>query len=201
MRLNFQQFQKRTYLHFLVYEEAAFAFICFMNSSLANELIAHAILRMEENTPRIEKCLHELTEEEVWQRPNPSSNSVGNLILHLCGNITQYVISSLGGKPDLRERDAEFSATGGLSKQALIDKLKATVDGAVQVIQNISDEELLRVRAVQAYEFSGAGNIIHVVEHYSYHTGQIAFWTKLLKNKDLGFFAGVDLNQKGDNKP
>lgn len=69
------------------------------------------------------------------------------------------------------------------------------------MIQNISDEELLRVRAVQAYEFSGAGNIIHVVEHYSYHTGQIAFWTKLLKNKDLGFFAGVDLNQKGDNKP
>ncbi len=169
-----------------------------MASPFSPELKHHAILRMEENTPRIEKCLNELTEAEVWQRPNASSNSMGNLILHLCGNITQYIISSLGGKPDLRLRDEEFAAQGGYTKQELVDKLKATVDAAIEVIKNASDEELLRVRPVQAYKFSGIGNVIHAVEHYSYHTGQIAFWTKLLKDKDLGFYAGVDLNKKGE---
>lgn len=168
-----------------------------MASSFSSELKHHAILRMEENTPRIEKCLNELTEAEVWQRPNASSNSMGNLILHLCGNITQYIISSLGGKADLRQRDEEFAAQGGYSRKELMQKLKATVDEAVKVIEAASEEELLKVRPVQAYEFSGIGNIIHAVEHYSYHTGQIAFWTKLLKDKDLGFYAGVDLNQKG----
>lgn len=168
-----------------------------MLSPVASELINHAVLRMSENTPRIVRCLHELTEEEVWQRPNASSNSIGNLILHLCGNITQYIISSLGGKEDLRVRDEEFAAVGGYTKAQLISKLEHTVSETIRIIKNATEEELLRQRPVQAYHFSGIGNIIHVVEHYSYHTGQIAFWTKLLKNKDLGFYAGVDLNKKG----
>ncbi len=169
-----------------------------MSSPLALEIKQHAIMRMQENTPRISKCLDQLSEDEVWQRPNGASNSMGNLILHLCGNITQYTISSIGGKEDQRVRDEEFDAKGGYTKNQLIEKLEATVQEAIDVIQNCSDEELLRVRHVQAYEFSGAGNIIHAVEHYSYHTGQIAFWTKLLRNQDLGFYAGVDLNKKGN---
>lgn len=167
-----------------------------MDSALLSELKKHTILRMQENTPRIARCLEELSEAEVWQRPNGSSNSMGNLILHLCGNITQYIIASIGGEKDLRERDLEFSATGGFTKKELIEKLQNTVEKAVEIISKASEAELLRERAVQAYRFSGAGNIIHAVEHYSYHTGQIAFWTKLVKDKDLGFFAGVDLNKK-----
>ncbi|MBK7935926.1 MAG: DUF1572 family protein [Lewinellaceae bacterium] len=160
------------------------------------ELRAQIILRLEENTPRIEKCLAELTEAEVWQRPNLASNSIGNLILHLCGNITQYAISSLGNLPDARNRDAEFAAMGGFSKAELLEKLRATVRQAVRTIRQASDAELLHVRSVQGFNMSGIGIIVHVCEHYSYHTGQIAFWTKLLKDKDLGFYAGLDLNVK-----
>ncbi|MBV6439689.1 MAG: DUF1572 domain-containing protein [Haliscomenobacteraceae bacterium CHB4] len=167
-----------------------------MNSPELQELTAQIILRMEENTPRIEKCLAELSEEEVWQHPNPASNSVGNLILHLCGNITQYAISSLGNRPDARDRDAEFAAEGGFSKAELMEKLDWTVREAVETIRRADREELLRVRAVQGFDMSGIGIIVHVCEHYSYHTGQIAFWTKLLKSKDLGFYAGVDLTVK-----
>lgn len=158
------------------------------------EIITQIIFRIEENTPRIEKCLAELTEVEVWQRPNPASNSVGNLILHLCGNITQYAISSLGNRPDARDRDAEFAAEGGLLKVELLEKLRWTVKEAVGTIRLSSREELLRVRPVQGFQMSGIGIIVHVCEHYSYHTGQIAFWTKILKNKDLGFYADFDLN-------
>ncbi|WP_234567620.1 DinB family protein [Rhodohalobacter sp. 614A] len=166
------------------------------NSALTDEIIDHAVYRLNENTPRIKKCLDQLTEEEIWKRPNESSNSVGNLILHLCGNITQYTISSLGGKKDSRKRDMEFDTRGGYSKAELFEKLSSTVDEAVEVIKNLNEDALMKIRSVQGFEYSGVGNIIHVVEHYSYHTGQIAFWTKLLKDQDLGFYDGVDLNAK-----
>jgi len=167
-------------------------------SKLVLEIIEQAILRMNENSPRIEKCLNQLTEEEVWQKPNSSSNSVGNLILHLCGNITQYIISSIGGEVDRRKRDNEFSVTSTFNKSELLSKISLTVANACRIINELSEEELLSYRLVQGYNYSGIGNIIHVVEHYSYHTGQIAFWTKLLKDKDLGFYAGIDLNTKNE---
>lgn len=162
------------------------------------EFSQQAIFRMNEFTPRIQKCLEDLSEEEVWQKPNSSSNSVANLILHLCGNITQYIISSLGQQPDQRQRNAEFEAQGGLNKAELINQLQATVEKANEIIAQQRPESLLKVRSVQGFQFSGIGIIMHVVEHYSYHTGQIAFWTKYLKNKDLGFYADMDLNAKNE---
>jgi uncharacterized damage-inducible protein DinB len=167
-----------------------------MIQNVTTEFIDQAVNRLEENTPKIKKCLDELSEPEIWQRPNASSNSVGNIILHLCGNITQYILSSLGATEDKRERDKEFSTEGGLSKVELFARLKATVDQATFTLKNINPNELTKVRSVQGYELSAIGIIIHVVEHYSYHTGQIIFWTKILKDKDLGFYTNVDLNKK-----
>lgn len=169
-----------------------------MTDELLKEVKEHSIYRIERSTPRIVTCMGQLSEEEVWLRPNEASNSVGNLVLHICGNMTQYIISSIGGQPDDRERDKEFSATGGFTKRELIDKLTNTTLEAVRVISEASLEELLRIRSVQGYSYSGIGNIIHVTEHYSYHTGQIALWTKLLKNKDLGFYANINLNTKNE---
>lgn len=165
-------------------------------SKQSTEFIEQSILRLKENTPRIEKCLDQLTEEEIWQKPNSASNSVGNLILHLCGNITQYIISSLGAEDDKRDRDLEFTTTAGYSKIELLKKLDTTVVKAMAIIKKLSDDALMQKRSVQGFEYSAMGSIIHVVEHYSYHTGQIAFWTKLLRDKDLGFYEGIDLNIK-----
>ena len=162
--------------------------------TLSKEFKEQANFRMEESITRIKKCFSEINEKEVWQKPNEASNSMGNLILHLCGNITQYIISSLGEKRDNRDRDLEFSSKGGFSKQQLIDKLSIVVIQSINIINGTSDSEMLRTRQVQAYQLSGMGIIIHVVEHFSYHTGQIAFWTKQLRNKDLGFYSGIDLN-------
>lgn len=163
------------------------------NTLLAAEFVSQACYRMDESTRMLRTALDELDETDVWKRPNASSNSIGNLLLHLCGNIRQYAISALGSTEDLRERDAEFAARGGLDKATLLEKLLATVDEAQATIRNADAANLLRVRSVQGFRLSGLGIILHVVEHYSYHTGQIAFWTKLLKDKDLGFYAGIDL--------
>ncbi|MDC6388575.1 DinB family protein [Maribacter sp. PR1] len=167
-------------------------------AQLVEELVKNALYRMEESTRMINKSLSNISEEEIWQKPNDSLNSMGNLILHLCGNITQYIISSLGENEDDRQRDSEFSASGGLTKLELLKKLKDTVDTAKRVIFDARSEQLVKIRSVQGFSFSGVGVIMHAVEHYSYHTGQIAFWVKLLRNKDLGFYDGLDLNTKNE---
>jgi uncharacterized damage-inducible protein DinB len=148
---------------------------------------------MDENTRMVAKCLQELSEDEMWIKPNAHSNSIANLILHLCGNITQYAISSLGQKKDLRERDQEFAIKSGPNKSEVLHKLTETVTMAKNTIKNAPIEQLVRKRLVQGFNLSGIGIIVHVVEHYSYHTGQIAFWVKQLKNKDLGFYEDIDL--------
>jgi len=170
-----------------------------MADEFISEFVSECLYRIDENTKKLTTCLGELEETEIWTRPNENLNSVGNLLLHLCGNIRQYAISSLGNIEDTRQRDKEFSAKGGYLKSELFEKLITTVNEAKNIIQNISSEDLLRKRHVQGYFYSGMGIIIHVTEHYSYHTGQIIFWTKLLRNKDLGFYAGVDLNVKNEN--
>ena len=169
-----------------------------MNEKFIEEFIGQAIHRIDENTQKLATCMQELNESEIWKRPNLHSNSVGNIILHLCGNIHQYAISSLANSTDVRERDKEFSADGGNSGPELFRKLTDTIEQAKNVIQSTTEEELLRERKVQGYTHSGIGIILHVTEHYSYHTGQIIFWTKLLKDKDLGFYAGIDLNVKNE---
>lgn len=165
-------------------------------NNISSEFISQSVLHIEESLPRIQKCLGELTEEELWQRPNNSSNSIGNLVLHLCGNIRQYIISGLGKQTDNRNRDSEFSASGGYTKGELEKKITQTINNAVKVIKNLNENDLTEIISVQGYKPSGIAVIVHVTEHLSYHTGQITFWTKCLKDKDMGYYAGKDLNKK-----
>jgi len=167
-----------------------------MEDILREEFVQNALYRFDESTRMNTISLEQLAEEEIWQKPNASLNSVGNLILHLCGNITQYVISSLGEIEDNRIRDLEFSTDSGFTKAELLQKLTETIESAKRVVNDASIEQLSRKREVQGFYFSGIGVVLHAVEHYSYHTGQIAFWTKQLKNKGLGFYDGMDLNIK-----
>ncbi len=165
-------------------------------TDLFKEFKEQSVYRIGLNYPRIEKCLSLLSEEEVWQKPNSSSNSIGNLILHLSGNITQYIHSALGGEADKRERDLEFSSTGVLDKAGLLKRIKAVSEKASAIINSAAEEQLLNNYEVQGYTLSGTAVIIHVTEHYSYHTGQITLLTKLLKDTDTGFYKNADLNRK-----
>ncbi len=164
------------------------------SEAIIQEFKEQIIYRMDESSRMINLSLKKASEEEVWKRLTETSNSIGNLILHLCGNITQYAIASLGNQKDMRQRDLEFETKDGLSKAELLSKLNKAVNEAKETILNASSEELMRKREVQGFHFTGIGILIHVTEHYSYHTGQIAFWVKQLKNKkDLGFYEGIDL--------
>ena len=137
--------------------------------------------------PRIEKCLSQLSEEEIWWRPNPESNSAGNLILHLCGNMRQWIISGLGGAEDTRERDLEFSERGPLPREALVAQLRRTVREACRVLSRLPEDSLLRKHTIQGYHATGIYAVFHVSEHFGYHAGQIIYITKLKRAEDLKF--------------
>jgi len=172
-----------------------------------NDFLHQSILRINENTIRVEKCLSVLTQEEVWSTPislapkqveKPVLNSIGNLILHLEGNISQYINSSLGGGDYDRFRDTEFIPNQKIDARKLLKRLKKCSTKAVDFIASVTEIELNKKRFVQGFQLSGTGIIIHVVEHYSYHVGQIAVITKLFTNEDLGFYANLDLNITDD---
>ena len=159
----------------------------------ANELALAEICRndarsgFEKYLPRIVRCLQSLSEKEIWWRPNDASNAAGNIVLHLCGNIRQWIISGLGGEPDVRERDKEFSERGPVSRRVLITRLKGTVGEACEIIDGLSVEALLRQYSIQGYEVTGLKAVHQVFEHFAYHTGQIIYLTKLRGGKDLRF--------------
>ena len=162
--------------------------------SIAAEFKEQAIFRLQEKKDHIAKCFQQLSDQDVWWQPNDSSNSVGTIILHLCGNIGQYVLSSLGHQPDHRERDLEFSTRNSHNKEELLALISDTLDQASEVVRNCSEAELLRVRLVQGFSFSGLGVALHAVEHLSYHTGQIAYLVKMRNDQQIGLYDDFDLN-------
>ena len=164
-------------------------------SSWSQDFKENAFYRLEENIRMIHIAFSKSTNEDIWQTQNEVLNTPGNLILHLCGNMTQYIISGLGIQPDTRDRDSEFEKQGDYSIDQLLEKLTTTVYRVKEVIQKATDEQLLTMYTVQGFELSGMGLILHIVEHFSYHTGQIAFQVKLNTNKQLGFYDGMDLNK------
>ena len=170
-----------------------------MNNKFQQEFIKESIYRINESTQRVLKCLNEIDEIELWKKPNEHSNSIGNIVLHLCGNIRQYIISSLGQVEDIRERDKEFSADEAFKKSELLTKLQQTINEAITVMEGLDELALAKLYLVQGFQLSGIGIVIHVTEHFSYHTGQIAFWVKLLRNTDLGFYQNINLNVKNKN--
>lgn len=162
--------------------------------SLRDALVADVLVRlMKESLPRIQSCIGQLTNEQVWWRPNESSNSIGNLLLHLNGNVNQWIGSGLGNEPDHRIRHLEFDERKPLDKEQLLEMVTETMKRAEHIIDRVTTDELLRSRPVQTFEETGISILVHVTEHFSYHTGQIAYITKMLTDKSLEFYAGVTL--------
>lgn len=166
---------------------------------MANEvrdlLIQQFNLRIyEESIPRIITVCDLLSHDEIWHQQNENSNSIGHLILHLCGNVTQWIGSGIGRFPDNRNRQLEFTSTEYHSKSVLISRLNSLKSITDAALETLDDKILPEIRNIQGFDDSVLGIIIHVIEHFSYHTGQIAVIAKFLKNTDLGFYADLDLD-------
>ena len=147
---------------------------------------------LEQYWPRLRACVESLTDEQVWWRPNEACNSVGNLLLHLEGNVRQWLIASFNEVNDHRDRPAEFAAKRSLSARELVEKLGNTLQEASVVLSRLTDADLKQVRNVQGYAVTGLQAVYQVVEHFGMHYGQVLYITKLLKAESLGFYRELD---------
>jgi uncharacterized protein DUF1572 len=129
---------------------------------------------------RIRHCTDQLTDEQVWLRPAKGQNSIANLLLHLAGNVRQWVVVGLGGGEDRRHRPLEFSAEGGQTKGELMQALETTVHEAQQALGRQTAEDLLRARRIQGFDASGLEAIFDSIPHFRGHTQEIVFRTRLL---------------------
>ena len=155
----------------------------FARSFLAESKHSLAVYHM----PRLIRCLKMLSEDEIWWRQNAASNSAGNLVLHLSGNVRQWIISGLGNAEDCRDRDREFAERGPIRRGALIALIRKTVDEACGVLGRLPEGSLLRKYRIQGFRVSGMYAVSQVVTHFAYHTGQIIYVTKMKLGKDLRF--------------
>ena len=139
--------------------------------------------------PKIERCLDRLTDADIWWRPNEASNSIGNLILHLCGNMTMWIVGGVGVLPFERNRQLEFDERRPIPGHELRTRLKITVQQADTVLNGIGAAELLSRRKIQGYDVTVLEAIYHVVEHFGMHTGQIIMLSKARVGQDLTLWA------------
>jgi Protein of unknown function (DUF1572) len=152
-------------------------------------LLTYAADKLALYCGRIETCVDKLAPEQLWTRDSDNANAIGNLMLHLSGNVRQWILHGVGGEADHRQRDTEFAARGGLDPAELKLRLRSTVDAACAVIRAVPVELLTERRMIQKYDVTVIEAILHVVEHFSGHTAQIIFITKILTGEDLGFYA------------
>jgi hypothetical protein len=145
--------------------------------------------------PRMRACVGPLKDAQIWWRPNEASNSIGNLILHLNGNVGQWIVTAFSGQEDRRNRPAEFSAQGSMAKSELLDLVGATMEQATEVMARLTEADLLARYEIQGYKVSGLDAVYQVVEHFGLHYGQILYIAKNLCGRDLGFYS--ELNTTG----
>ena len=162
-----------------------------------SEFLLLSASRLLRNADRIEDCVRLLTPEQIWLRHSENENAIGNLLLHLRGNVRQWILTGVGGEVDQRDRDSEFTTRSGADAAALLAGLRATVTDAAKVIGELNPARLQEKIFPQGYDVTVMGAIYHVVEHFSGHTFQVILLTKLFTGKDLAFYPHLTGQTRG----
>jgi hypothetical protein len=146
---------------------------------LAAAVGAEAAKELGSALDKITHCLGQLRDDQVWWRPRPSLNSIGNLVLHLCGNVRQWLVAGLGGAADARDRPAEFAERGPIPKAALLRGLEACVTEAQAVLARQTAADFLRARRIQGFDVTGLAALFSSVPHFRGHTQEIVHLTRV----------------------
>ncbi len=159
-----------------------------VDPQLAGQCTGYIASKLEGHFAQIERCAALLSEDQIWYRPNASSNSIGNLLLHLSGNVMQWIVAGLDAQPFERDRPAEFAQRKPIPTDTLVRDLRTAVRAATEVIRRLDAAALAREYRIQNYAVSGTAAVLHVVEHFAFHTGQIITTTKWLLDVDLSLY-------------
>ena len=157
------------------------------STDIGAALLAEARKTFADAQRKIEHCLAQLKDADVTWRPRPEMNSVAIVINHLCGNLGQWIVSGLGGAPDVRNRPSEFSDPGSVTVVVVRDRLRARLQEVDQVLARLDPSDLLRVRRIQGFDVTGMHALFHTVSHFEGHTHQIVQWTRLVRGDSYQF--------------
>ena len=149
---------------------------------------ASRVFLRDDFLPKLLHCVERLSDDDLWWRPNEASNSIGNLVLHLCGNVRQWIVASIGGAEFKRNRDGEFDARGPIPKAELMASLKQVLGEVDAVLAQLEAGQLMGRLKIQTYDVSTLQAVYHVVEHFSYHLGQILYIYKMRTGTDPQFY-------------
>jgi len=147
---------------------------------------------VREYPTKIQRCLDVLPATMLWRRDDATENSVGNLLLHLSGNVRQWIVSGVGGAPDARQRSTEFASREGGSASELMAALLDTLREADVVLASLDERSLGEARRIQGRDVNVLDAVYHVVEHFSMHTGQIILLTKRYAPGRVQFYEDAD---------
>lgn len=157
-----------------------------MQSEIAELFLNYSVRKLAQMESNVASCLSQLDDRQIWSRNAAHENTIGNLILHLCGNMRQWIMHGIQGDSDVRTRDAEFSKDGGLTKAQLAELFTSTVEEAKKIIASLPHAKLVeRTDPQRLGQVSVLDAIYQVVGHVQQHVGQIILLTKNLAGKDL----------------
>jgi len=162
------------------------------NMKVESLFLEFSVGKLRQFASRIDACLGKLNENQIWARGHENENAIGNLALHLAGNVSQWILGPLGGIPVERDRDSEFAAREGVTGAELSSRLNAVVEQATSIIASLTTERLTARYTIQNYPVTGVDVVYHVVEHFAQHTAQIIFVTKMLTSEGLDFYAHLN---------
>ncbi len=171
------------------------------HDALLSEFCQNAVRKIEQDAAQITRCVALLDTNELWSRANDHCNSVANLLLHLTGNVRQWIVSGVGGEPFERDRPAEFAARDQRPAGEILPPLMNTLRRAGEIIRQLAPDALSHRRSIQGYDVSTMQAVFHVVEHLSFHTGQIVHMTKALKGVDLSLFDAQGRRRAPSSQP
>lgn len=152
------------------------------------EFLRVARKELRQSSERVCDCLGRLSAEQIWHRDHAIENSIGNLVLHLSGNVRQWILAGVGGQPDNRDRDWEFATRESLPAEVLAERLSGTVAEADGVLADLAPHTLVEKRSIQVYDVTVLHAITHVLTHFAGHVGQIIWATKHVTGQDLGYY-------------
>lgn len=168
---------------------------------VARAALQEASTCLLQSLEKIEHCVRQLSTDQLWWRPEPSLNSIGNLVLHLTGNLRQWILSGLGGAPDLRDRPSEFSEQSRIPASRLLDGLTAVVTESLCILADQSAAEMSQIRRVQGFERNGWAVLFDTVPHFKGHTQEITCLTRMQKGASYEFHWQPQTPEQGAPSP
>jgi len=162
---------------------------CMSTNPVADNFLAYASTRLHQSQKTITACLDKLTDDQQHHRNGDHENSILNLLLHLEGNMRQWILHGIANQPDIRQRDEEFTLTPSITPTAARASFNRTLDESAAVIAALSPDRLLEVIDPQPTSvwrnLTILESIFKVIGHVEMHTGQIILLTKQLAATDL----------------